>query len=128
MSELTSFALANDLRVTVETPGRSGVSPAGLQSRIAQAEQTFRQALQPVISAAAEVIEKFRELPGRPDEVEIHFGVKLDGTLGAIIATAAVGTHLDVTIRWSSLGTVGEPDHPSESPHKGLGPTGTPIP
>lgn len=115
MSELTSFALANDLRVTVETPGRFGVSPAGLQPKIAQAEQTFRQALQPVMSAAAEVIEKFRELPGRPEEVEIHFGVKLDGTLGAIITTVAVGTHLDVTVRWSSLGAISEPEHPGES-------------
>jgi hypothetical protein len=102
MTEFTSFALANDLRVTVETSaGAGGVAPASLHPRITKAGQTLREALVPVTSAAAEVIEKFRELPGRPAEIEIHFGVKLDAAMGAVIATTTVGTHLDVTLRWS---------------------------
>lgn len=114
MTELTSFPLGNDLQVTVETPAAPGLTQAGLHSKIIVSEQTLRQALAPVTSAAAEVIEKFREIPSRPDEIEIHFGVKLDGTLGAIIATAAIGTHLDVTLRWAHPSDdVGQRDDPA---------------
>ena len=101
MTEFTSFALANDLQVLVETSAGAGVAQASLRPKITQAGQTLREALAPVTSAAAEVIEKFRELPGRPAEIEIHFGVKLDAAMGAVIATTTVGTHLAVTLRWS---------------------------
>jgi hypothetical protein len=100
MTEYTSFELANDLQVTVAAPTTPGLVPAGLRPKAVKAEQTLRQGLRPVTSAAEEVIEGFRELPGRPDEIEIQFGVQLNGTFGAVLATAAVGTHLEVTLRW----------------------------
>jgi NTP-dependent ternary system trypsin peptidase co-occuring protein len=112
MTELASFALSNSLRVTVESPAGSGVAPASLRPRIVRAEQTLQEALEPVTAAAAEVIEKFRELPGQPHEIEIQFGVKLDATLGAVIATAAVGTHLDITLRWDRRALAGDPPPP----------------
>jgi hypothetical protein len=112
MTELASFALSNSLRVTVESPAATGVAPAGLRPRIVRAEQTLREALEPVTAAAAEVIEKFRELPGEPHEIEIQFGVKLDATFGAVIATAAVGTHLDITLRWDRRALAGDPAPP----------------
>jgi len=37
----------------------------------------------------------------RPDEVEIQLGVSFDATFGMVIANAASGAHLDVTLRWS---------------------------
>jgi hypothetical protein len=101
MTDLTSFDLADGLQVTVEAPGQPGVTPAGLRPRVAHAEQTLEHALRPVTAAAAEVLQKFRNLPGRPDEIEIHFGIRLDATFGAIIASTTVGTNLDVTLRWS---------------------------
>jgi Trypsin-co-occurring domain 1 len=110
VTEFTSFALANDLRVTVETPAGVGVAPAGLHPKVTKAGQTLREALAPVTSAAAEVIEKFRELPGRPAEIEIHFGVKLDAAMGAVIATTTIGTHLDVTLRWTCCSPGAEED------------------
>jgi hypothetical protein len=36
----------------------------------------------------------------RPEEIEICFGVTLDGKLGGVIASANAGAHLDVTLRW----------------------------
>lgn len=101
MTEFTSFALDNDLQVTVEAPARPGVAPASLRPNITKAGQTLREALAPVTTAAAEVIDKFHELPGRPAEIEISFGVKLDAAMGAVIAATTVGAHLDVTLRWT---------------------------
>ena len=44
----------------------------------------------------------------RPEEIEICFGVTLDGKLGGVIASANAGAHLDVTLRWHGPG--GKPD------------------
>ena len=124
MTELTSFPLGDDLWVTVETPAAPGLAPTGLRPKIIQSEHTLRQALQPVTVAAAEVIEKFRDLPSRPDEVEIHFGVRLDGSLGAVIAAAGIGTHLDVTLRWAHTDAAGHTD--AEGPDAGGPDAGSP--
>jgi hypothetical protein len=102
MTEFTSFELENNLQVTVAGAQSLGLAPAGMRPKAVKAEQTLRQALRPVTSAAEEVIEGFRKLPGRPDEIEIQFGVQLNGTFGAVLATAAVGTHLEVTLRWTT--------------------------
>jgi len=102
MTEYTSFELDSGLQVTVAAPQATGLAPAGRWPKPAKAEQTLREALRPVTAAAEEVIDGFRGLPGRPDEVEIQFGVQLNGTFGAVIATAAVGTHLEVTLRWTT--------------------------
>ena len=56
-------------------------------------------ALAPVTAAAAEMLEDFRRLAD-PDEVEIGFGVALDGKFGGIIVGTSAGAHLDVTLRW----------------------------
>lgn len=54
MTELTSFALTNGLRVTVEAPAARGFAPTSLHPKISNAEMTLRQALQPVTSAASD--------------------------------------------------------------------------
>lgn len=76
----------------------------GLGGRVESAEKTLREALRPATAAALQVIDEFRDAVRRPDEIEIGFGVTLDGKLGGIIATAQAGTHLDVTLRWRQLG------------------------
>ncbi|HET9974759.1 MAG TPA: CU044_2847 family protein, partial [Streptosporangiaceae bacterium] len=51
-------------------------------------------------AAAAQVIDGFRAMARRPEEIEICFGVTLDGKLGGVIASANAGAHLDVKLRW----------------------------
>ena len=59
----------------------------------------------PVTTAAAEAIDGFRNLVHRPDEVEVSFGVVLDGKLGGLLASANAGAHLDITLRWNGSST-----------------------
>lgn len=103
MTEFTSFKLSDgtQVAVTVATAAAPGLTQASRLSEAVGAETTLRKALRPVTAAAEEVIKGFRALPGRPDEIEIAFGVNLDGKFGAVLATAAVGTHLEVTLRWT---------------------------
>ncbi|MER5751001.1 CU044_2847 family protein [Streptomyces sp. NPDC002088] len=100
MPDAVQFTLSDGTVVLVAPPARAGTGAVGLGTRLESAERTLRQALTPITMAAAEVIDEFRALAHRPDEVEVTFGVVLDGKLGAVIASAHASAHLDVSLRW----------------------------
>ena len=118
MQEAVEFALADGTTVAVAANAeRSGSGTVGFQDRLETAEKTLRLARAPITSAAAEVIDSFRHLAQRPEEVEVSFGVQLDGKLGGVIAGAGAGAHLDVTLRWraSDPAPIPSPQPQSES-------------
>lgn len=100
MSDTIAFLLDDGTTVEVSAPAEYGSSPVGLGDRIDTAQRTLREAIAPVTAAAAQVMDGFRKAAQRPDEIEICFGVTLDGKLGGIIASTGAGAHLDVTLRW----------------------------
>jgi hypothetical protein len=100
MPDAVEFILDDGSTVAVAPPARAGSSAVGLSEHLETAEKTLRQALAPVTAAATEVMDGFRRLAQRPDEVEVAFGVTLDGKLGGIIASTTAGAHLDVKLRW----------------------------
>jgi hypothetical protein len=100
MFDAVEFTLDDGTTVAVAPTPRSGSGAVGLGDRLERAEKTLREALAPVTAAAGQVMEHFRRLGQRPDEVEIAFGVTLDGKLGGVIASANTGAHLDVKLRW----------------------------
>jgi hypothetical protein len=108
MPDAVSFTLSDGTVVLVAPPTRSGTGAVGLGTRLESAGRTLSAALAPVTAAASEVIGGFRTLAQRPDEVEVTFGVVLDAKLGAIMASANAGAHLDVTLRWSGTQASGE--------------------
>jgi hypothetical protein len=122
MSDAVEFRLADGTVVLVAPPGRAGSGAVGLGARLESAQQTLREALAPVTAAASEAMDEFRQLAHRPDEVEISFGVVLDGKLGGIIATANASAHLDVTLRWRASSTPeasAAPEPPEAPPRPG---------
>lgn len=100
MFDAIEFTLDDGTTVAVAAPPRAGSGAVGLGDRLEAAEKTLREALVPVTAAAAQVIDGFREMARRPEEIEICFGVTLDSKLGGVIASANAGAHLDVTLRW----------------------------
>src|SRR4051812_29664940 len=102
MPDAVQFTLSDGTVVLVAPPARAGTGAVGLGSRLEAAQKTLREALAPVTSTAAEMIDEFRSLARRPDEVEVSFGVVLDGRLGAVIASANGSAHLDISLRWKS--------------------------
>jgi hypothetical protein len=101
MQEAVEFELADGTTVAVAAhTERAGSGTVGLEEHLETAEKTLRQALSPITSAAAEVLDSFRRLPQRPHEVEVSFGVRLDGKVGGVIASTGAGAHLDVTLHW----------------------------
>jgi hypothetical protein len=99
------FTLDDGTTVAVAAPRADGSGAVGLDGRLQAAEKTLREALAPVTAAATQVMDGFRELTRSPQEVEIGFGVTLDGKLGGVIASANAGAHLDVTLRWRGPAT-----------------------
>ena len=102
MPDAIEFTLDDGTTVAVATARPAGTTPVGAKDRLTAAHKTLREAIAPVTAAAAQVMDEFRNLGHCPDEVEIAFGVTLDGSIGGIIASASVGAHLDVTLRWTA--------------------------
>jgi len=102
---MPEFTLDDGTTVAVASPRQDGSSAVGLADRLQASEKTLREALEPITAAATQVMDGFRELARRPEEIEIAFGVTLGGKLGGIIASASAGAHLEVTLRWHASGT-----------------------
>ncbi|MEU3512758.1 CU044_2847 family protein [Streptomyces longwoodensis] len=109
MPDAVQFTLDDGTVVLVAPPARTGTGAVGLGARLESAATSLSEALAPITTAASEVIGQFRAAAQRPDEVEVTFGVVLDAKLGAILTSAALSTHLEVTLRWSGT----EPTPPS---------------
>jgi hypothetical protein len=109
MSDAIAFTLDDGTTVAVTATSRDGTRPVGARDGLAKARKTLREALAPVTAAAAQVMDEFRNLAERPDEVEVSFGVTLDGTVGGIIGSASAGSHLDVTLRWRASASADAP-------------------
>ena len=112
MADAIEFVLDDGTTVAVSAGPRTGSGAVGLGDRLEVAQKTLREALAPVTAAASQVIDGFRGMARRPEEVEISFGVALDGKVGGIIAAAQAGAHLEVTLRWHGS------DRPSDDAHE----------
>lgn len=109
MSDAIEFKLDDGQSVIVMPVSTDGSSPVGWSDRLKGAEKTLREALEPITTAATEVVDSFQRTVRRPDEIEIEIGVTLDAKLGAAIASAGTNAHLDVTLRWHAADKVGSP-------------------
>lgn len=58
-----------------------------------------REAVEPAVEAAKAVLDRIRE--ARPDQVEVKFGVKVNGEANWIVAKAATEGSFEVTLTWS---------------------------
>ena len=115
MVDAIEFVLDDGTTVAVTSPPRAGSSAVGLGDRLETAQKTLREALGPVTAAAEQMIDGFRTMARRPEEIEVCFGVTLDGKLGGVIASANAGAHLDVTLRWHGSDAHGSDAHGSDA-------------
>jgi hypothetical protein len=114
MVDAIEFVLDDGTTVAVTSPPRAGSGAVGLGDRLETAQKTLREALGPVTAAAGQMIDGFRTMARRPEEIEICFGVTLDGKLGGVIASANAGAHLDVKLRWHRPDAHGSGEKPDD--------------
>jgi hypothetical protein len=65
-----------------------------------KARHTFEQSLETVTTVASALLAKVDELADRPDELQIEFGIKLSGEIGAILASAKAEANYSVSMTW----------------------------
>ncbi|MGH4030949.1 CU044_2847 family protein [Actinomycetota bacterium Odt1-20B] len=85
------------------SPGRGlrpvATSPADLLRR---SEAAVNSAMATIRSMARRVDQAVDELPRRPAEVEVEFGITLDAETGAMIAKVGASAALTVRLTWRS--------------------------
>jgi hypothetical protein len=93
-SQVVSYAVDADTVVRVEIEPTGDFRPVRADQVVAQ----VRQAVRPAVETARVVLERVSEL--RPAEVEVKFGVKVDGTANWLVAKVASEANFEVTLTW----------------------------
>jgi hypothetical protein len=103
MKHLVEFPLQDGggIVIEVDEPESQGTIRAGREGVIAQAKETFEEALDHVLPVAKSLAEKLHNTVNRPDEIEISFGVKLNTQVGAIIAAVNGEANFSVKMHWA---------------------------
>jgi len=109
MARVVEFPMRDGGVLLVEATDLStGPVTRGLPSgTIEKAATTFESALECMQSAASAVLDAMHSLAQRPEAVEVQFGVKLSGKVGAVLSSVSGEAHFLVTLRW--------PKQPSDS-------------
>ena len=79
-----------------------GVTAVSISVVPASGVVDLERALGSVKRAASQVLDTMRSIAVPPDSCEISFGVKLSGTMGAIIAKASSEANFTITMVWKA--------------------------
>jgi hypothetical protein len=86
----------------VDEPEAYGVTAVGIRREDGTID--LDSALSGVKEAAAQVLQTIRSIAVPPDSCEISFGVKLSGSMGAIIAKASTEANFTIKLVWKAAG------------------------
>lgn len=102
MKRLVEYHLESGESVIVEVdePAIYDTEAASLDDKIKDAKESLEHALDHVLPGIKSVIKKLRNIDGKPDEIEVNFGIKCTTIAGAIIASASAEANIAVTLRW----------------------------
>ncbi|KAA0926823.1 CU044_2847 family protein [Streptomyces apricus] len=103
MTQLLRFPSEDDdsflvVEVAEDEPGVVEVSRLG--DTVADATASFEAGVDRIRNAAASTLRRLRDMPSRPDEVCLEFGMRFNAEVGAVIAKSAGEAHLNVTMTW----------------------------
>jgi Trypsin-co-occurring domain 1 len=107
MSDLVEFPVAGGGTVLVAAthPAQSGGANfrgGGPRDVVIRSAETIQAAIAQLKPAAQALVDTFIELPRRPDEMSVTFGVELSAEAGAIIASTTASANFAVTISWKA--------------------------
>ncbi|MEU6810944.1 CU044_2847 family protein [Streptomyces sp. NPDC046831] len=86
------------VEVAEDEPGVMEVSRLG--TAVADATASFEEGIDRIRSAAASAVRRLRDMPGRPDEIGLEFGLRFNAGFGAVIAKSEGEAHMKVTMTW----------------------------
>jgi hypothetical protein len=78
-----------------------GISKASRGPKgFAKASQSLEKSVESIRPMAELIIKKLRGLSEKPAEITVVFGLKLNGSAGAILASSSVEANYTVTLKW----------------------------
>jgi Trypsin-co-occurring domain 1 len=107
VAHLVEFPLEDGGSVLVEVQEESPerVTRGWGEERVtARAQATFEDSIGKITPAARSMVERLRDFPDPPDEIEVEFGIRLSGEAGAYIATVAAEANFRVSVSWKGPG------------------------
>ena len=104
MKRLIEFPLEDGSTIMVEVDEskvEGGVVPVSTKpGEVEKAQNTFEAAVSKIRPVAESVITTLHDIPKRPDEIELEFGLKLNGKTGIYIASVGTEANFQVRLTW----------------------------
>ena len=102
MSDIAVYRLDNNDEIHIEfiEPMGEGYEKIARRDEKQDEVPRFTTALERIKPAAEQVIKQFSALSVQPDEVELGFGIKFSGSVGAIIASTKTDANFSVKVKW----------------------------
>ncbi len=94
VSQVVTYALDDETVVRFEVEPSGDWQPVSADSIIGR----VRDAAGPAVDAARTVLERVAEL--RPDQVQVKFGLKVNGTANWVVAKAATEANFEISLTW----------------------------
>jgi hypothetical protein len=105
VSKVVEFPLESggSVLVDVDESSRDGALRRGLgpTELFERADKSVEAAFARVQPAAAALVEELRAVADPPDAIEVTFGIRLSGEVGAVIAKTAAEANFTICLRWS---------------------------
>ncbi|HWU08791.1 MAG TPA: CU044_2847 family protein [Streptomyces sp.] len=102
-SQVVSYTLDDRTVVQFEIEASGDFHPVGAEQAIGR----VRDAVEPAVLAAKSVLDQVRAM--KPGQVELKFGIKVNGTANWLVAKAATEANFEVTLSWSDSAEVQNP-------------------
>jgi len=99
--QIVQFDMDDDTLVYVEVEEKPGGPRlvSNKPSEVAQAQSKFTDALKYLEPATRAVLNTLQNV-NQPDEIKLEFGIKFDGKVGAILASASTEANFRFSLIW----------------------------
>ena len=86
------------------------------QRVVAQAQQSFEQAVGRVQPAVQALVRRLRSVAERPEEIKVDFGIELSAEVGAFVTGASATGNFTVSMTWRPGPDAGRSPDPTGAP------------
>jgi hypothetical protein len=106
VKEVIEFSLEDGNAIPVEVD-RADYDWNRISSRGGRVHQkddiprSFHDALERIRPMADQLVERLRNMAAEPESIEVEFGIKLSGEVGALIASTSTEANFTVKLAWS---------------------------
>jgi len=114
MTHFVEFELSDGTTIAIESDDQMhrAAGPVPVSSShgkiIEKATCTFEEAILKVKPIAESIINQVNRLSKPADEVSVEFGLKLDGSIGSVIAKTGGEANFKIALKWVKEGSVKE--------------------